>query len=94
MGYGKPAFSGNAKGGSKGNMYGEAGRGRGQGRGGGRGGGGGDDWKPSKSRLQMAQEEDALESTLGYANFTEGDERLGWLTNVCAVRTLPRSSPP
>jgi hypothetical protein len=36
----------------------------------------------------MAQEEDALEATLGYANFTEGDEKLGWLTNVCAVRRM------
>lgn len=84
---GQPAFSGNTAGRSKGNMYGEAGRGRGQHRRGG-GGGGGGDWKPpTKSRLQMAQEEDGLEATLGYANFTEGEERLGWLTNVCAVRT-------
>ena len=95
---GNPAFSGNTGGRSKANMYGEASRGRGQGNRGGRGGGGGrgsggGDWKPSKSRLQMAQEEDALESTLGYANFTEGDEKLGWLTNVCAVRTRRHLSP-
>ena len=71
-------------------MYGEAGRGRGQGRGRGRGGGrgGGGDWKSEKSRLQMAQEEDALEATLGYAAFTEGEQRLGWLMNVCAVRPV------
>ena len=74
-------------------MYGEAGRGRGQGRGRGRGGGrgGGGDWKSEKSRLQMAQEEDALEATLGYAAFTEGEQRLGWLMNVCAVRPVPVS---
>ena len=46
-------------------MYGEAGRGRGRGQ---RRGQGGGDWKNQKSRLQMAQEEDALEATLGYAN--------------------------
>ena len=85
---GQPAFSGNTSGRSKGNMYGEAGRGKGQAQR--RGGGGGGDWKNQKSRLQMAQEEDALEATLGYANFTEGDERLGWLMNMCAVRLTPR----
>ena len=37
----------------------------------------------------MAQEEDALEATLGYANFSEGEDRLGWLMNVCAVRHRP-----
>ena len=58
---GQPAFSGNTSGRSKGNMYGEAGRGRGQGQ---RRGQGGGDWKNQKSRLQMAQEEDALEATL------------------------------
>ena len=67
-------------------MYGEAGRGRGQGQ---RRGQGGGDWKNQKSRLQMAQEEDALEATLGYANFSEGEDRLGWLMNVCAVRHRP-----
>jgi hypothetical protein len=67
-------------------MYGEAGRGKGQGQRRGNGGGGGDDWKNQKSRLQMALEEDAHEATLGYANFTEGEERLGWLMNVSAVR--------
>lgn len=83
---GQPAFSGNTSGRSKGNMYGEAGRGRGQGQ---RRGQGGGDWKNQKSRLQMAQEEDALEATLGYANFSEGEDRLGWLMNVCAVRHRP-----
>lgn len=84
---GQPAFSGNTGGRSKGNMYGEAGRGRGQGGRGGRGGvGGGGDWANQKSRLQQAMEEDAHEATLGYANFSEGDERLGFLMNVAAVR--------
>ena len=67
-------------------MYGEAGRGKGHAQRRGNGGGDGD-WKNQKSRLQMALEEDAHEATLGYANFTEGDERLGWLMNVAAVRT-------
>ena len=80
---GQPAFSGNTSGRSKGNMYGEAGRGKGQAQR--RGGGGGGDWKNQKSRLQMAQEEDALEAGLGFVNFTEGDERLGWLVNVSSV---------
>lgn len=69
-------------------MYGEAGRGKGHAQRRGNGGGDGD-WKNQKSRLQMALEEDAHEATLGYANFTEGDERLGWLMNVAAVRTTP-----
>ena len=85
---GQPAFSGNTGGRSKGNMYGEAGRGKGHAQRRGNGGGDGD-WKNQKSRLQMALEEDAHEATLGYANFTEGDERLGWLMNVAAVRTTP-----
>ena len=83
---GQPAFSGNTGGRSKGNMYGEAGRGKGHAQRRGNGGGDGD-WKNQKSRLQMALEEDAHEATLGYANFTEGDERLGWLMNVAAVST-------
>ena len=81
-----PAFSGGASGRSKGNMYGEAGRGKGHHASRGRGDKGGDgDWKNQKSRLQMAQEEDALEAGLGFVNFTEGDERLGWLVNVSSV---------
>jgi|TARA_B110000977_G_scaffold16922_2_gene20698 DNA polymerase epsilon subunit 1 len=83
---GQPAFSGNTGGRSKGNMYGEAGRGKGQGKA--RVNTGGGDWNNQKSRLQMAMEEDAHEATLGYANFSEGDERLGWLMNVAAVRPL------
>ena len=59
---GAPAFSGNASGRSKGNMYGEAGRGKGHHAARGRGGQGDGDWKNQKSRLQMAQEEDALEA--------------------------------
>jgi hypothetical protein len=90
---GQPAFSGGQSGRSKGNMYGEAGKGRGQGRGGGRGGGG-EGWKPSKSRLQMALEEDALEATLGYVNFIAGDEKLGFLTNVSAAGLPPRADEP
>ena len=82
---GAPAFSGNASGRSKGNMYGEAGRGKGHHAARGRGGQGDGDWKNQKSRLQMAQEEDALEAGLGFVNFTEGDERLGWLVNVSSV---------
>ena len=81
-----PAFSGGASGRSKGNMYGEAGRGKGHHASRGRGDKGGDgDWKNQKSRLQMAQEDDALEAGLGFVNFTEGDERLGWLVNVSSV---------
>jgi hypothetical protein len=28
-----------------------------------------------------------LEEELGYENFTEGEDRLGWLMNICSVRT-------
>jgi hypothetical protein len=28
-----------------------------------------------------------LEEDLGYENFTEGEDRLGWLMNICSVRT-------
>ena len=78
---GNPAFAGAYKK-NKGNMYGEARRGKGQNR-------------PNtsylgvatKTPLEIAREEDALEEELGYhLPSEEGEEQLGWLVNASAVR--------
>ena len=81
---GNPAFAGAYKK-NKGNMYGEARRGKGQNR-------------PknisssylgvaTKTPLEIAREEDALEDELGYhLPSEEGEEQLGWLVNASAVR--------
>lgn len=81
---GNPAFAGAYKK-NKGNMYGEARRGKGQNR-------------PNtssskylgvatKTPLEIAREEDALEEELGYhLPSDEGEEQLGWLVNASSVR--------
>jgi hypothetical protein len=80
MGGGRPVpgrggrGGGGRGGGRTGNLYGAAAAGR---------GGGGN--QIDKAALEA--EACKLEEDLGYENFTEGDDRLGWLMNMSAVRT-------
>ena len=37
------------------------------------------------AQLAQAKAEDALEATLGFPMFTNGDDRLGWLMNIQQV---------
>jgi len=78
MGGGRPApgrgRGGGRGGGRTGNLYGAAAAGR---------GGGG--YQIDKAALEA--EACKLEEDLGYENFTEGDDRLGWLMNMSAVRS-------
>ena len=43
-------------------------------------------------QLQQTRAEDALEEKLGFPLFTDGEDKLGWLTNIqpVSVRRLPR----
>ncbi|KAK3267055.1 DNA polymerase epsilon catalytic subunit A [Cymbomonas tetramitiformis] len=86
-GSGKGSFAGGGKGGKSGKEgRGFGGKGKGTRKGKGKGGEGKGNGPPEVrhtgfSRISK-QDEDALESSLGFENFTEGEDRVGWLMNI------------
>ena len=75
MGGGRPAPGRGGRGGGRtGNLYGAAAAGRGGG-------------MNQIDKAALEAEACKLEEDLGYENFTEGEDRLGWLMNIFSVRT-------